>query len=208
MGAPPPGGPSVIALTGGIGSGKSAALDAFARCGAATLSSDEAAHALYADPEVAEAVVARFGPAVRAADGAVDRAALGRQAFADPSALRFLEELLHPRIGRRRVRWVAAQRAADPPPPLCVCEVPLLYEAGAERAFDAVLVVTASDEVRRARVEARGHDFADRSARQLPEPVKVARADAAFVNDGPLAALEGWVAERFAEHAGRPCRGG
>jgi dephospho-CoA kinase len=197
----------VIALTGGIGSGKSAALAAFGRCGAATLSADEAAHDLYADAEVATAVVERFGAEVLGPDGGVDRAALARRAFADPAGIGFLEELLHPRIGRRRAEWVAAQRAATPPPLLCVCEVPLLYEARAEDGFDAVLVVTAPDSVRRERVEARGHDFAARSARQLPEADKVARADAAFVNDGSLAALEAWVAARFREHAGRPCRG-
>ena len=207
MAGPPAGGPACIALTGGIGSGKSAALAAFARCGAAVLSSDEAAHGLYADPKVVGAVVARFGPDVLDAAGAVDRAALGPRAFADPDGLRFLEGLLHPRLGAGRERWAAEQRRRDPPPPLLVCEVPLLFEVGAEGAFDAVLVVTAGEAVRRERVERRGQRFDERRARQLPEDEKVARADAAFVNDGPLEALESWVAGRFAELAGRPCGG-
>lgn len=147
----------------------------------------------------------RFGPEVVAADGAVNRPALGRRAFAEPDGMAFLEALLHPRIGAVRARWVERQRARRPPPPLLVCEIPLLYEVGAEGAFDAVLVVTAGDAVRRERVEARGQDFDERRARQLPEAEKVARADAAFVNDGPLERLEEWVAERFAEHAGRSC---
>ena len=85
--------------------------------------------------------------------------------------------------------------------------MPILYEAGLEGLFAAVLVVTASDDVRRARVEARGQDFAARAARQLPEADKVARADAAFVNDGDRAELLDWVADRFAEYAGMPCHG-
>ena len=68
-------------------------------------------------------------------------------------------------------------------------------------------MVTASDDVRRARVEARGQDFAARAAHQLPEAEKVARADAHFVNDGDRAALRAWVADRFAEYAGRSPHG-
>jgi dephospho-CoA kinase len=171
------------------------------------LSSDAAVHGLYADPEVVRAVIDRFGPGVLDAAGAVDRAALGPRAFAEPDGIRFLEGLLHPRIGAGRERWVAEQRRRDPLPPLLVCEVPLLFEVGAERAFDAAQVLTAGEDVRRERVEARGQAFDARRARQLPEEEKVARADAAFVNDGELAALEAWVAERFADLAGRPCGG-
>ncbi|MEW6583524.1 MAG: dephospho-CoA kinase [Actinomycetota bacterium] len=197
-----------MGLTGGIGSGKSTALAAFARCGAAVLSSDEVVHGILRDPEVVEAVVARFGPEVRAADGGVDRPLLGAAAFASDGGVAFLEGLIHPRVERRRVEWVAVQRAATPPAPLLVCEVPLLFEVGLQDRFDAVLVVTAGEGVRRARVEARGQRFDERRGRQLDEAQKVARADRAYVNDGSAADLERWVAERFAEFAGRPCGGG
>ena len=192
-------------MTGGIGSGKSEALAAFAACGAATLSSDRVVHDLYADPEVRSAVAERFGPGVLARDGAIDRTALGALAFAQEGGLAFLEGLLHPRIEGRRRAWVAEQSARRPPPPLLVCEVPLLFEAGIEDRFDAALLVTAPDEVRRRRVEARGQDFDARSVRQLPEADKAARADRTVVNDGGLDALRAWVADRFAEYAGRPC---
>ena len=162
-------------------------------------------HLIYAEPKVIAAVRQRFGDGVIGPDGAVDRAALGPRAFAEEGGLAFLEGLVHPRVGDRREAWVAARRAEAPPPPLLVCEVPVLFEAGLEGAFDAVLVVTASDEVRRARVEARGQDFDQRRARQVPEREKVARADRAFVNDGGVDALRAWVADRFAEYAGRPC---
>ena len=194
-----------MALTGGIGSGKSEALAAFARCGAAVLSSDAVVHDLYRRPDVAAAVTERFGPLVAGADGAVDRRALGARAVADPDGIGFLERLLHPRVGERREEWVAEQRARRPPPPLLVCEVPLLFEVGAEGEFDAVLVVSASEEVRRARVEARGQAFAPLGARQLPEEEKRARADRWYLNDGPLADLERWVGQRFREYAGVPC---
>jgi len=194
--------PPVLGLTGGIGSGKSEALRAFAELGAATLSSDDAVHAAYARPEVVERVRARFGDAVIGPDGSVDRALLGPRAFAEEGGLAALEAIVHPLVGRARDEWIAAQSAADPPPRLLVCEVPLLYEVGLAGLFDAVLVVTASDDVRRARVEARGQDFGARAAHQLPEERKVAEADAHFVNDGDREALRAWVADRYAEYAG------
>jgi dephospho-CoA kinase len=169
------------------------------------LSSDRAVHDLYADPEVVAAVVERFGPEVVGADGAVDRAALGARAFAQEGGIAFLERLIHPRVERRRRAWIAEQSARRPPPALLVCEVPLLFEAGAQDRFDAALVVTAPAEVRRRRVEARGQDFDERSARQMPEEDKVALADRVLVNDGDLAALREWVADRYGEYAGRPC---
>lgn len=199
--------PPVLGLTGGIGSGKSEALRAFGRLGAATLSSDDAVHAAYARPEVVERVRARFGDAVIGPDGSVDRAALGPRAFAEEGALAALEAIVHPMVSQAREEWIAVQAAADPPPPLLVCEVPLLYEVGLEGLFDAVLVVTAPDDVRRARVEGRGQDFAARAAHQLPEAEKVARADAHVVNDGDIDVLRAWVADRFAEYAG-PARHG
>lgn len=152
-----------------------------------------------------ERVRARFGDDVVGADGRVDRRVLGPRALAEEGGLRFLEELLYPRVQAARAAWIAAQLALDPVPPLLVCEVPVLFEAGIEDQFDAVLVVTAGDRVRRDRVAARGHDFDALSARQMPEEEKVARADRAYVNDGSLEDLRAWVSDRFAEYAGRPC---
>ncbi len=192
-----PSSPACIGLTGGIGSGKSAALQAFHRRGAAVLSADEVVHRLYVDPAVVQAVVARFGSEVLADDGSVDRPALGAAAMASDGGMAFLEELLHPRIGDARTSWIEEQRAADPTPPLLVCEVPLLFEVGLADRFDAVLVVTASDDVRRARVEARGQDFDARAALQWDEDRKVAAANASFVNDGTEAELDAWVGDMF-----------
>lgn len=158
-------------------------------------------HACYMDPAVVGAVAERFGDAVLGADGTVDRAALGRAVFDDRDARRFLEGLIHPAVGAARRAWRTDQSSRVPPPPLLVCEVPLLFEVGLEDQFDAVLVVTAGDDVRRARVEARGQDFDARRGAQVTEADKVARSDHHYVNDGSLAELDAWVAARFAQYA-------
>jgi dephospho-CoA kinase len=196
-----PSSPACIGLTGGIGSGKSAALQAFHRRGAAVLSADEVVHRLYADPVVVQAVRAQFGDEVLAPDGSVDRPALGAAAMSQSGGMAFLEGLLHPRISDARTEWIAEQRARVPQPPLMVCEVPLLFEVGLQDAFDAVLVVTASDDVRRARVAARGQDFDARAALQWDEDRKVAAANAHYVNDGTEAALDAWAGEMFVAFA-------
>ncbi len=169
------------------------------------LSSDAVVHAIYRDPEVVAAVRGRFGDDVIDREGAVDRAALGPRAFAEEGGLAFLEALVFPRVEGARRAWIAGEVARTPRPALLVCEVPLLFEAGLADRFDAVLVVTAPEAARRARVAARGQDFEARSRRQTPEDEKVARADASYVNDRGLDDLRAWVADRYAEYSGRPC---
>ncbi len=193
--------PRCLGLTGGIGSGKTAALDAFRALGAEVLSSDQIVDDLYYDPEVVDRIADRFGRELVDVDGSIDRGRLAQHVFGDSDGLRFLEDLLHPRIGQAREAWQAAQRSRRPAPPLLVCEVPLLFEVGMEDQFDAVLVVTASEDVRRQRVEARGQDFDARRAQQLSEDVKVARADGAYVNDGSRDDLQSWVASCFRQYA-------
>jgi dephospho-CoA kinase len=193
--------PRCIAITGGIGGGKSLALERFADLGAAVLSSDAVVHRLYRSPEVRDAVVARFGPTVLGSGGEVDRSRLAARAFAEEGGITALEGIIHPRVGEARRAWVREQRARRPAPPLLVCEVPLLFELDLEGEFDASLVVTAPEDVRRARVEERGQDFDARRARQLDEDEKVRRADRAYRNDGDRQALTDWVGARFREYA-------
>ena len=182
--------PPFVALTGGIGAGKSEALAALARLGAATLSADAVVHELYAGPEVRDAVVARWGPDV-APGGVVDRAAVARHAFASPDERAWLEGLLWPLVGARVAAWRAAESAREPAPRALVVETPLLFEAGLERAYDATLVVVADEAVRAERAAARGHAAVDeRTARQLTQEEKAARADHVVRNDRDLAALE------------------
>jgi dephospho-CoA kinase len=182
--------PLAVAITGPIGAGKSAALDAFRRHGAATISSDEIVHRLLrSDPEVREALVERFGPEIIGADGA-DRARIAEIVFSDTSQLDWLEQLLHPRVVAENFAWRDEVAESSDPPAVTVTEVPLLYETGAERRFDKVVVITAPDELRRDRRPR----IDDREGRLLPASEKVARADFAYVNEGTLEELDAFVA--------------
>ena len=178
----------LLGLTGGIGAGKSEALAALGRLGAATLSSDAVVHELLATREVAALVGERFGLEV-APGGAVDRRALAERVFADPEARSWLEGLLWPRVEARVRAWRAELEAESSSPPVGVVEVPLLFEAGMEGLFDATLAVVSERAGERA--AARGHaGAAGRTARQLPQEEKAARADLVVRNDGDLRTLE------------------
>jgi dephospho-CoA kinase len=180
-----------VALTGGLGSGKSTALAALQRLGAATLSTDAVVHALYGTDEVRDAVVDRWGPDVLAADGTVDRGAIARHVFAAPEERKWLEELLWPLVGRRVWEFRVEQEAADPAPKAAVVETPLLFEAGMDGMYDATIAVVADEEVRRARAAARGHEAVDeRAARQLTQDEKAQRATFVVHNDGTESELE------------------
>ena len=181
-----------VAVTGGIGAGKSETLRAFARHGAAVISSDDIVHELLReDPEVREAIVGRLGEGVLGADGHIDRGKVGRLVFSDPEALRWLEGLLHPRVVARYLRWRDELAELADPPAVSVTEVPLLYEVGGETRFDKVVVVTASPEVRVAR---RLGPMRDRERRFLSDEEKARRADFVYVNDGTRAELDEFVA--------------
>jgi dephospho-CoA kinase len=184
--------PLAVAITGGIGAGKSTALECFRRHGAATVSSDEIVHHLLAtDPEVRAALVERFGEEILGADDAPDRERIAVRVFDDPVALDYLEKLLHPRVSREYMTWREQLAALPNPPRVCVTEVPLLYEVGAEERFDKVVVITAPAKLREAR---RGGWKDDRGARLLPDREKVARADFSYVNTGTPDELDAWVA--------------
>ncbi len=176
--------PLAVALTGGIAAGKSEALQAFARHGAAVISSDDVVHRLYREDEGLRAAVReRWGEGV-IDDGDVDRAEIGRIVFADRAELAWLEAELHPRVRAALDAWLAAQTAD-----VAVAEIPLLYETGGEERYDRVVVVTAPAEVR----EARRGAVAEREDRLVPEEEKVRRADFRYVNDGTLEELEAFV---------------
>jgi dephospho-CoA kinase len=185
--------PVAVAVTGGIGAGKSEALKAFARHGAAVISSDEIVHELLrSDPEVQAAVRARWGEAMLDPDGAVDRDAVAHVVFTDRGELQWLESLLHPRVVATYLHWREKLAELPEPPAVCVTEVPLLYEVGGEERFDAVVVVTASPEVR---ISRQFRPMQDREQRLLLDEEKLARADYSFVNDGSLEELDAFVAD-------------
>jgi dephospho-CoA kinase len=177
--------PLAVAVTGGIAAGKSEALSAFARHGAAVISSDAVVHALYREDEGLQAALRdRWGDRVFC-DGEVDRAEIGRIVFADRAELAWLESELHPRVRAAVDGWLATQTAD-----VAVAEIPLLFETRGEERFDRIVVVTAPPEVR----EARRSAVAEREERLVPEEEKVRRADYSFVNDGSLAELDAFVA--------------
>ena len=179
-----------VGLTGGIGAGKSEALRALERLGAATLSSDAVVHELLSTDQVRDDLVEQFGPEV-APDGGVDRDAMARVVFSDSDRRAWLEGYLWPKVGERIWSWRRELEAADEPPHAAVVEVPLLFEAGMERAFDHTVAVVADDAIRAERIGERGHTgVASRESRQLSQGEKAERADFTVRNDGTLAQLE------------------
>jgi dephospho-CoA kinase len=183
--------PLAVAITGGIAAGKTEALAAFARRGAAVSSADEIVHRIYREDEsLKELLRARWGEGVFAADGEVDRAAVAAIVFADRSELDWLEGVLHPRVRKMQKEWLEEVASGPDAPALVVVEIPLLYETGGEARFDKVVALTAPVSVR----EERRSGFVDRESRLLPDEEKLRRADFPYVNDGSLEELDAFVA--------------
>jgi dephospho-CoA kinase len=177
--------PLAVALTGGIAAGKSEALAAFARHGAAVISSDDVVHRLYREDEGLQAALREHWGDRVFRDGEIDREEIGRIVFGDRAELAWLEAELHPRVRAATGEWLAEQTAD-----VAVAEIPLLYETGGEARFDRVVVVTAPPDVR----ESRRGALAEREERLVPEDEKVRRADFVYVNDGSLEELDAFVA--------------
>lgn len=179
--------PLTIGLTGGIAAGKSEALAAFERLGAATISSDAVAHELLESEPLLSRLRERWGEDV-APGGRVDRDRIGAIVFADPEELQWLEAQIHPLVGERIGAWLAALGKGTE---VAVVEVPLLFEAEMEGVFDTTVAVIAADEVRGERARARGHALVDeREARQLAQAEKASRAAHVIANDGSVEDLE------------------
>ncbi len=176
-----------IGLTGGIGAGKSEALAAAERLGAATLSTDRVAHDLLDREDVRALLVERWGGEV-AAGGAVDRARVAEIVFERPEDLRWLVSQIHPRVGEAVLAW---REALGDEVEVAMVEVPLLFEAAMEGAFDATAAVIAADPIREERLAARGQPGLEgRESRQLDQDEKARRAHHVIRNDGSLEDLE------------------
>jgi dephospho-CoA kinase len=179
-----------VGLTGGIGAGKSEALAAFERRGIPVLSTDKVAHEILDDEQVRDALIERWGEEI-APNGRVDRDRVGEIVFEDRDELTWLESVTHPRVGAHMLEW---RQGLGPEVEIAVVEVPLLFEAAMEDAFDATLAVVADDEIRDARLRGRGQaGLAGREDRQLDQAEKERRADHIIRNDASLIALEGKV---------------
>src|SRR6478609_5415025 len=187
--------PLTIGLTGGLAAGKSEALAAFSRLGAATLSSDAVVHELLDSEPLLGRLTERWGDDV-ASDGKVDRNRIGEIVFADPEQLTWLEQQIHPLVGERIGSWLVDLPADTE---FAVIEVPLLFEGKMASAFDETIAIVTADEVRRERAAARGHAMVDeREARQLTQEEKAERADHAVANDGSVEELERTLSELLA----------
>jgi dephospho-CoA kinase len=187
-----------VGLTGGIAAGKSEALRALERLGAATLSTDAVVHELLTTGEVRDALIERFGSDV-APDGEIDRSAVAEVVFGDDEQRGWLEGMLWPKVGERIVSWRAEVSEADPPPRAAVVEVPLLFESGMEAAFDSTIAVVADEDVRNERAGTRGHRGVEsRTSRQLTQDEKARRADVVVRNDGTLEDLEAALSSALA----------
>lgn len=182
-----------IGLTGGVGSGKSTVASLLAARGAAVLDADRLVAGLYGpDLECTRSIAARFGPGVLAADGSVDRRALGALVLADEQARGWLEALVHPAVRREIGRWLEGLRTSAGPPAIAVVEAALLVETGAWRDYDRLVVVTAPLPVRRARALAGGwtpEQFDRTVAAQATDAVRERVAHHAIQNADDLASL-------------------
>ncbi len=186
-----------IALTGGIATGKSYVLDQFRRRGVPCLDADELAHGVTAaGTEATAAIAARFGPEILASDGSVDRTTLGPIVFADASARRELEAIVHPAVHRAIAMGVRALELMGDT--LAVVDVPLLYETGGEKDFDRVIVTACAPGAQLARLLERGltEDAArQRLAAQWPTKKKTSRADFVITTDGTFAETDAQIGQ-------------
>jgi dephospho-CoA kinase len=172
-------------------------LKAFAKHGAATISSDEIVHAMLREDDDVKALLQdRWGDRIFDDIGQVQRAAVADIVFADPAELAWLEGLLHPRVELAYLQWREDLAASERRPSVCVTEIPLLYEVGADTLFDAVVVVTAPAETRWGRTAVRQDG---RESRLISDEEKVRRAEFAYVNEGSLKDLDKWVIGVLAE---------
>ena len=178
-----------VALTGGIATGKSYVLEQFRRRGVPCLDADALSHGVTAaGTEATAAIAARFGVEILAADGSVDRKALGPIVFADAAARRELEAIVHPAVYRAITAGLRAfERLGDGA--FAIVDVPLLYETGADATFDRVIVTACAPDVQLTRLIERGlteEAARQRVAAQWPTEKKTPRADFVVKTDGTL----------------------
>ena len=182
-----------IALTGGIGSGKTTVTDRFRELGVPVFDADEVSREITRAGEPAVSRIAEeFGDSVILADGSLDRSALRAVVFKDSAARRRLEAILHPKI-RRRMNDVAALTHA----PYGVFSIPLLIETGQEDSFDRILVIEATQARRRQWIRKRSHlthrQISAIFRSQAPSQLRRRAADDLLMNSGSVTDLYGQV---------------
>jgi dephospho-CoA kinase len=189
-----------VALTGGIATGKSYCLHRFAELGAATIDADVLARdAVTPGSPGLRAVAERFGAHILAADGSLDRAALGRVVFADPKARAGLEAIIHPEVYRRIREWYANLPSSVS---VAIADIPLVFETGHNHDFDVVIVAACGSEEEVRRIMARDRlsesEARARVAAQWPIGEKVARAAHVIWTDRGFAETDGQIRTLYA----------
>jgi len=180
----------VIGLVGGIGAGKSTVARCFANRGGLVIDADALGHEALRQPEVIAKVAARWGESVRKPDGSLDRRAIGRIVFGNPTDRNALEEMVFPYITARCEAEIG-RAMANPEVRFIVVDAAVLFEAGWEQNMDRIVYVDAPRELRLTRLANRSGwtdaDLTAREAAQWPAETKMARSDEVIVNDaGPV----------------------
>jgi dephospho-CoA kinase len=174
-----------IGITGGIGSGKSTVCKIFALLGAPTYDADTRARSLMTDDRVLiDRIKNKFGDQSYTADGSLNRQYLSKEVFSDPEKLAELNKLVHPRVAMDSEKWINENANV----PYVVKEAALLFESGAYKTLDKIIVVTAPETLRLQRVLSRDNarsreDVLKIIRNQLPEEEKISRADFVITND-------------------------
>jgi dephospho-CoA kinase len=195
----------LLGLTGSIGMGKSTTAKLFAEAGVPVYDADATVHMLY-EGEAVPAIEAAFPGTT--ADGKVDRNRLSARVVHDPSAIKRLEQIVHPMLGASRQKFLDdAERSGAS---VAVVDVPLLFETGGEKRVDAVVVVTTTPEIQRQRILARDNMTSEKLdailARQLPDAEKRKRADFVVDTSHGLGPVRAQIKDILAEAVRMPQR--
>jgi len=179
----------VVGLTGGIGSGKSTVAQLFAMKGWAVFNSDTTAKELYSDPHIKQEVIGLLGNEAYLSDGQVDRTYISSKIFNNAQLLAALNAIIHPAVGQRFLAFQNANKGKD-----LVKETALLFEAGIEKQVQHIVLVTAPDELRLARIMARDNITREIALKkmnsQIPQSEKSKRAHFEIHNDGEHSLIE------------------
>lgn len=195
-----------VAVTGGLSSGKSSVCQIFKELGAYTVSADEVVHRLLVpNTDIGERVIALFGPEIlikeSLGEDKIDRSKIARKAFQQPTLLYSLEQLLHPAV-QEDIEKQYQLVCNNPSFSLFVAEIPLLFEVGAEKFYDATIAVLADQKHCVQRFQKNGHsqkEYKQRMTRQLDPKEKAKRADYLIYNDGSLDEMKNSVAIIYAK---------
>lgn len=173
-----------IGITGNMGSGKSLVCSIFEVLHIPVFYADVEAKQLYSKADIFEKMVKYFGKSIYTSKKKIKPTVLAKKIFNHPESLELVNSIIHPEVRKRFDEWITINKSS----PYILYEAAILYETGNDKAFDAIIVVTAPEHIRMERIVARDElsikEIKSRMARQWTEELKVARADFIIRNDG------------------------